>query len=220
MTTLIWLVVPYLAFASFILGHWWRWRHDRFRYGVVGNRTDVSRTGLWLFRIGILIVVIPRVAQILLTRTHFGSPLTIGQVVIISETVAAPIALVGVVLLLLPAMVDGSTRPVTAVDRITLPILAAALLSGVLVIFDSKSTGSRDLAAHTLFTWFPSLFTVHPDPSAMADAPLLHRIRALTVIAAIALWPYTRLAGLFFCPLERAVRYLITKVVSVVRQGN
>ncbi|MQY19577.1 respiratory nitrate reductase subunit gamma [Nocardia macrotermitis] len=220
MTTLIWLIVPYLAFASFVLGHWWRWRHDRFRSGVITNRTDVSRTGLWLFRAGVLVVVLPRIAQIVLTRTHFGSPLTIAQVVVASETIAAPIALTGAALLLIPAMVDGSARPVTVVDRITLPVLGAALLSGVLVIFDPKSTGSRDIAAHTLFTWFPSLFSTHPDPAAMADAPLLHRIRALTVVVAIALWPYTRLAGLFFCPIERTVRRLVTALTSVVRQAD
>ncbi|WP_067674137.1 respiratory nitrate reductase subunit gamma [Nocardia miyunensis] len=220
MTTLVWLVIPYLAFVSFVLGHWWRWRHDRFRSGVVAARTDFSRAGRWLFRIGVLGVLIPRVGQILLSRTHFGFPLSVSQVVVVSETVAAPIALTGAALLLLPAMVDGSTRPVTIVDRITLPVLAAALLSGVLVIFDPRSTGSQDIAAHTLFVWFPSLFTLHPRPAVMAHAPLLYRIRALTVILAISLWPYTRLAGLFFRPIERSIHRLTSVLTSAIRRAH
>ena len=220
MTTLVWVVVPYLAFASFGLGHWWRWRRDRFRSGVFGGRTDVSRTGLWLFRVGILVVLIPRIGQIVLSRVHSGSSVSIAQVVFVSEVVAAPIALTGAVLLLLPTMVAGSTRPVTVVDRITLPILTVAILSGVLVIFDPKTTGSHDMAARTLFVWFPSLFSLDPQPAVMTRAPLLYQFRALTVVSAIALWPYTRLAGLFLCPIERTVRRLITAVGSAARQKD
>ncbi|MBY8855183.1 respiratory nitrate reductase subunit gamma [Nocardia sp. CA2R105] len=220
MTTLVWLVVPYLAFASFGVGHWWRWRHDRFRSGVAGGRTDISRTGLWLFRIGILVVLLPRIGRILLSRTHFGFSVSVSQVALVSEAIAAPIALTGAVLLLLPAMVNGSTRPVTIVDRITLPILAAAILSGVLVIFDPKSTGSQDISEHTLFVWFPSLFGLDPQPGVMAHAPLLYRVRGLTVILAIAVWPYTRLAGLFARPIGHGIRRLTTALTSAVRQAN
>jgi nitrate reductase gamma subunit len=220
MTTLVWLVVPYLAFASFGLGHWWRWRYDRFRSGVIASRTEASRIGRWLFRAGILIVIVPRIGEILVSRAHSGITAGVSQVVVASETIAAPIALTGAALLLLPTMVDGSTRPVTIVDRLTLPILAAAVLSGVLVIFDPKSTGSQNITAHTLFTWFPSLFTLTPNLGVMTHAPLIYRIRALTVILAIALWPYTRLAGLFLHPLEQTVRGLATSLTSSARQAH
>src|SRR5262249_43852585 len=133
MTSLVWLVVPYLAFASFAGGHWWRWRHDRFRSGGITGRTGFSQTGLWRFRVGILVVLIPRLGEILLGRTHFGLGVHGSQVVVASEAIAAPIAMIGAILLLLPDMVGGSARAVTTVDRMTLPVLAAALLSGVLV---------------------------------------------------------------------------------------
>ncbi len=29
---LLWIIIPYVAFAVFVVGHWWRYRRDQFRW--------------------------------------------------------------------------------------------------------------------------------------------------------------------------------------------
>ena len=29
---LLWIIFPYVAIAVFVVGHWWRYRHDQFRW--------------------------------------------------------------------------------------------------------------------------------------------------------------------------------------------
>ncbi|WP_216894453.1 respiratory nitrate reductase subunit gamma [Nocardia alni] len=201
MASIVWIIAPYTAFASFWWGHWWRWRTDRFRSGLAGGRAETSHTGLWLLRIGLLVVLVPRAAEGVLGRTGSGLAPDISHVLAGTELAGTPIALIGAMLVLLPDMVGASTRPVTILDRMTLPILSIALITGAIVAFDPDS-----LAAKTLFVWFPSLFSGSPRAAEMVHAPFIYQARGLMVVLTIGIWPYTRLCGLFVLPIRRATR--------------
>jgi nitrate reductase gamma subunit len=201
MAAIVWIGAPYIAFASFIWGHRWRWRLDRFRSGV-GGRAEISQTGLWLLRIGLLVALLPRMSEMVLHRADSGLAADVSRVLAGSEIVGAPIALVGAILVLLPDLVEASAHPVTILDRVTLPILATTLITGAVVAFDPNNG-----ATTTLFVWFPSLFSLHPDGAAMVHAPFMDQARGVMIVLTIAVWPYTRLCGILFCPIERAVRH-------------
>ena len=47
MTTLLWLVLPYLALAGFVLGHVWRWRHDQFGWTTFTTQLVENRLLRW-----------------------------------------------------------------------------------------------------------------------------------------------------------------------------
>jgi nitrate reductase gamma subunit len=120
------------------------------------------------------------------------------------EIAALPVAVAGVVLYIVPPMIaDPDHGSVSPLDRLTLPVLGGMLLSWAAVEFAPGSVGGRPSAADTLFVWFRSLFTAHPDAAVMAHAPGLYQLRGLMILLLIAIWPYTRLGGLFVGPLVR-----------------
>ncbi len=201
-TVLLWIVLPYCAFLSLVLGSLWRYRHDRFRPAGPGPDADrIEGYGATAFRFGVGLVLLARIVDVLAAGPHEHPDGIFYAAVIAAETIALPIAAAGAVMLFLPPTIAGTHPPaVTPLDRVTLPVLTAVVLSGVLVRFDPYSTADNYRAAETLFTWSRSLFTPHPNPDAIAHAPALYQFRALILLLLAAIWPYTRLAGIFAGP--------------------
>src|SRR5215470_14511173 len=72
MATLLWLVLPYLALASFVLGHVWRWRYDQFGWRtfstpLVENR--LLRLGSPLVHCGVVAVIVGHLLGLLVPRS-------------------------------------------------------------------------------------------------------------------------------------------------------
>ncbi len=189
-----WIILPYSAFLCFVLGHVWRFRHDRFAAIDVwtgdGRLHGIARAAC---RYGIGVMLAARILDLLYSGPHD-----------VMEMAALPVAVAGAVLYIVPSMIaDPDRRSVSPVDRLTLPVLCGVLLSWAAVKFDPGSLEGRSRAAETLFVWFRSLFTVHPNPDVMVHAPGLYQARGLMILLLIAIWPYTRLGGLFIGPLVR-----------------
>lgn len=206
MPSQLWLVLPYCAFLLFGAGHIWRYRHDRFRGPVPVRRRDrVRRLGLLLFQVGMSLIVIERVTE-MVTAPH-AAPSPTPMLIFVIEIIALSAAGAGAVMLLIPWIVAARRqRVVTWVDHLTLPVLAAALLSGVAVDYDPDSTALHSRAADTLFPWFRSLFTFHPQAGPMVHAPVVYQARALIILVVIAMWPFTRLAGVLSAPVACLTR--------------
>jgi nitrate reductase gamma subunit len=57
MKTLLWVIVPYVCLVTFVLGHWWRYRFDKFGWTTRSSQLYESRLlrlGSPLFHFGIL----------------------------------------------------------------------------------------------------------------------------------------------------------------------
>jgi nitrate reductase gamma subunit len=57
MSTLLWVIVPYVCLVVFVLGHWWRYRFDKFGWTTRSSQLYESRLlrlGSPLFHFGIL----------------------------------------------------------------------------------------------------------------------------------------------------------------------
>jgi respiratory nitrate reductase gamma subunit len=55
----LWIIIPYLATATFVLGHIWRYRYDKFGWTTRSSQLYESRLlrlGSPLFHFGILLV--------------------------------------------------------------------------------------------------------------------------------------------------------------------
>ncbi|MBL1074764.1 respiratory nitrate reductase subunit gamma [Nocardia sp. 2] len=208
MVTLIWVGLPYAAAFSCLAGHLWRYRHDRFLGHLYGPRLDrTQRFGVRAFRIGIPVLFATRVAEVLASGPDSGPEGATRVVLTALLLLAVPLALVGVGLIMIPPLIDADPHArVTPVDRLTLPVLIATMVSGVLVKFDPGPDDGRYTTAETLFTWVRSLVTLHPDPAAMAHAPAIYQARGLIILLLIAIWPYTRLAGIFAIPALRLLQ--------------
>ncbi|WP_282785133.1 MULTISPECIES: respiratory nitrate reductase subunit gamma [unclassified Nocardia] len=205
MMVALWVWLPCAAALSFVIGHVWRYRHDGFRSHLYGPRLDrAQRFGMRAFRIGVPLLFAVRVAEALAAGPHSRPQGSLGVILLSLQLVAVPLALAGAGLLLVPPLISADIRSrVTPVDRITLPVLVATMTTGILVTFDTGSTDHRYRTAETLFTWARSLATLHPTPEVMHHAPAVYQARALVIMILIAIWPYTRLAGIFTIPALR-----------------
>ncbi|MGV9664615.1 respiratory nitrate reductase subunit gamma [Nocardia niigatensis] len=204
----LWVALPYAALVSCVAGHVWRYRRDGFRGYLYGPHLDrAQRAGIAAVRTGFPIVFVVRVVEMVASGPHSRPDHGIQLMLAAIQIVAVPVTITGVALILIPPLISADVRHrVTPVDRLTLPLLAAALLSAVLVTFDGGSTDSRYRTAETLFTWARSVIALHPESAVMDHAPLLYQVRGLIVVLIIAVWPYTRLAGILIVPLLRVAR--------------
>ncbi|MFI6999155.1 respiratory nitrate reductase subunit gamma [Nocardia sp. NPDC050175] len=208
MMSVLWIILPYSAFLSFIVGHLWRYRHDRFGWYSSGSELDrAQRIGATAFRIGLSGVIAARITDFLTAGPHSRPDGSIYLTLTIVEIGALATATIGAVLLFVPDMIGSpARRAVSPLDRVTFPILVAGLLTWVAIKFDPNSTDNGYRIAETLFAWFRSLFSLHPNPEAMQRAPFIYQTRGLVLMLFIAIWPYTRLASFLAEPAYRVAR--------------
>ncbi|AYF73716.1 hypothetical protein D7D52_07425 [Nocardia yunnanensis] len=206
----MWVVLPYLAVVSCVAGHVWRYRYDGFRGYLYGPHLDrAQRLGIAATRAGFPAVFAVRIVEMAASGPHSRPEHHIQILLTAVQAVAVPVTIAGVALILLPPLISADVRyRVTPLDRLTLPLTASALLSATLVTFDGGSTDGRYRTAETLFTWVRSLLALHPDPHAMQYAPAIYQARGMIIVLLVAIWPYTRLAGILTVPALRMLRQL------------
>ncbi len=209
MTALLWLVLPYLAFAVFVLGHVWRWRRDQFGLTtftthLVENR--LLRLGSPLFHLSALAVLVGHLLGLLAPRgwtaaigvsdTHFH------LVSVTAGTVAGAAMLAGVVLLVARRILDGRVRATTTVmDMVMYVVLGVVVLLGVWATVGVNLLGAGHDYRATVAVWFRGIFLLRPDRSLMAGAPLLFQLHALAALGLFAIWPFTRLVHVWSVPI-------------------
>ncbi|GAA1649021.1 respiratory nitrate reductase subunit gamma [Nocardia ninae] len=218
MMSVLWIVLPYSALLSFIIGHFWRYRHDRFGWYSTGPEADrAQRIGGTAFRVGMAGMIAARLTDLLVSGPNSHPDNTFYVVVVAVEVCAVAVATVGAVLLFVPDMIGSPGRPVISpLDSITFPMLVAGLLTRVAIKFDPNSSENGYRTAETLFTWFRSLWTLHPNPEAMVHAPFIYQARGLVLMLFVAIWPYTRLASI----LAEPVYWLIRRIRSEPPTGR
>ena len=60
MTVFLWVIVPYVCLAVFVVGHWWRYKYDKFGWTTRSSQLYESRLlriGSPLFHFGMLWVI-------------------------------------------------------------------------------------------------------------------------------------------------------------------
>src|SRR3954466_10563239 len=64
LNVILWVVVPYVAIAVFVVGHYWRYRYDKFGWTTRSSQLYERRLLRWgspLFHFGILVVLLGHV---------------------------------------------------------------------------------------------------------------------------------------------------------------
>ncbi|MGW7253561.1 respiratory nitrate reductase subunit gamma [Streptomyces sp. NPDC054834] len=206
----------HLCLAVPVAGTAWRYRYDRFGFTTRSSRLRESRLvsiGGPLFHHALFLVIGGHVMGLLvpeaLTRRlriseeqYHAAALTMGGT-------AGIAAVAGLALLLYRRLrVPAVRRATSRSDRATSPLLVLVLLAG-LTATASSVTNPYDYRLGVAVR-LRSLFTLDPDVTAMAHAPLVHQCHALLALALFALWPFSRLVHAFAPPLAYAVRpYLV-----------
>ncbi|HEY6597590.1 MAG TPA: respiratory nitrate reductase subunit gamma [Asanoa sp.] len=209
MATLLWLVLPYLAFAVFVLGHLWRWRHDQFgwttfRTPMIENR--LLHLGSPLVHGGVLAVVVGHAFGLLVPRSWtraVGLTDPVYRLISVSAgTLAGAAMLAGLVLLVARRIQLRSVRrETTATDLVMYLLLGAVVVLGLWATVGINVAGPGHDYRATVSVWFRGVVLLRPDPSLMVGVPLLLQLHTLTALALVAIWPFTRLVHAWAVPI-------------------
>ena len=214
MDQFLWVVVPYLCLATFVVGHLWRYRYDKFGWTTRSSQLYERRLLRWgspLFHFGILVVLLGHVMGLLVPEswtTALGiSDHTYHVVAVALGTVAGVCTLVGMAILIYRRRTVGPVfSATTKMDKVMYVVLGTVIVLGLANTAIANILGSDYDYRTGLSVWFRGIFYLQPDPALMAAAPIGFQLHAIAAFALLALWPFTRLVHAFTAPVGYLTR--------------
>ena len=216
MNTFLWVIVPYLCMATFVVGHLWRYRYDKFGWTTRSSQLyedQMLRLGSPLFHFGMLGVVGGHVIGLLVPRSWTEA---IGVddhlyhlVAVVGGLIAGAMALVGMSILIYRRRTVGPVfSATTPMDKVMYAFLGVAIVLGMwnTIAGSVFSLGGEYNYREGVSVWYRSFLAFQPQPELMADAPLGFQLHALVAFGLFALWPFTRLVHVFSAPIGYLTR--------------
>lgn len=208
---LLWVILPYLAIATFVVGHAWRFKRDQFTWTTRSTQLLESRwlkLGSPLFHFGLLAVIGGHVIGILIPQSLTDS-LGISEGVYRAfsagmGTLAGTAMLAGLAILIVRRLRDprvaATTRPM---DVAVMALLAFMVASGMWnTVVENVINGGYNYR-QTVSPWFRGLFLLDPSASLMTRGaiPLSYQLHAVGGWLLIMVWPFSRLVHAWSVPL-------------------
>ncbi len=213
MNTLLWVVLPYACLATFVVGHFWRYRYDRFGWTTRSSQlyeAGLLRWGSPLFHFGMLGVVAGHLIGLLIPKS-WTEAVGISQEVyhvlaVVGGGVAGAAALIGLAILVYRRRAIGPVfSATTRMDKAMYLFLATTMLLGMWNTVAGSVFGDYDYR-WGVSLWFRGIFTANPDPALMTAAPFGFQAHAVIACLLFALWPFTRLVHVFSAPVAYLTR--------------
>jgi nitrate reductase gamma subunit len=210
----LWIIIPYLAIATFVLGHVWRYRYDKFGWTTRSSQLYESRLlrlGSPLFHFGILLVIGGHVFGILVpeaaTRAVGISETAYHVVAVALGTVSGVMTVAGLAILIYRRRVTGPVfSATTRNDKAMYVLLAATLLAGLSTTVLGNLLGHPYDYRLSVAPYFRSVFYAHPDTGLIASAPAGFQVHVMLAWVLFAAWPFTRLVHVFSAPVGYLTR--------------
>ena len=212
--TLLWVAIPYASIAVFIVGHYWRYRYDKFGWTTRSSQIyerRLLRLGSPLFHFGILLVALGHIGGILIPES-FTSALGISEtayhvVAVGLGTISGFCTLAGAAILIYRRRTVGPVfSATTRNDKIMYVLLMATIVLGLGTTVLGNLTGHPHDYRLTVAPWFRSIFYLHPDTALILQAPIGFRLHVLAAWVLIAFWPFSRLVHVFSAPVGYLTR--------------
>jgi nitrate reductase gamma subunit len=204
-----WVAIPYIALTIFIAGHVWRWRTDQFGWTTRTTQlleSRLLRLGSPLFHLGAFAAIGGHVLGLLVPASWTAragiSERMYHIVSVTAGTIAGTMVVAGLALLLARRWVNPRIRPTTTrMDKALFAVMAVTIVLGMTETVGRNLFGGGYDYRETVAVWFRGIFLLHPDSQLMAQAPLVYQLHALSALAFIALWPFTRLVHVWSAPV-------------------
>jgi len=231
MSLFLWVIVPYLSLATFVVGHFWRYRYDKFGWTTRSSQlyeNKLLRIGSPLFHFGMLGVVGGHVVGLLIPQSWTDavgiSHETYHVVAVAGGLAAGVMTVVGMAILIYRRRTVGPVFSATTVmDKVMYAFLAAAIVLGMwnTIAGSILTIGGEYNYREGVSVWYRSFLAFNPDASLMAAAPPGFQLHALVAFALFALWPFTRLVHVFSAPLGYLTRpYIVYRSRDDVQLGS
>ena len=216
MDQFLWVVVPYLCLATFVVGHLWRYRYDKFGWTTRSSQLyedRLLRLGSPLFHFGMLGVVGGHVIGLLVPESWtaaLGISTEIYHVAAVGGGLLAGLmTLAGLGILIYRRRTVGPVFSATTnMDKVMYVFLATVIVLGMwnTIAGSILSVGGHYDYREGVSVWYRSFLAFQPDASLMAEAPVGFQLHALVAFGLFALWPFTRLVHVFSAPLGYLTR--------------
>ena len=227
MDTFLFLIFPYLCLAVFVVGHYWRYKYDKFGWTTRSSQLYENRLLRWAAPSSTSDCSVSSRATSSASscRSHGPRP---------SESVRTPTTssrsravssrarpLLGLVILVYRRRTVGPVfSATTRMDKLMYVFLAAVIVLGIWNTLAASTFGHYDYR-EDVSPWFRSIFLLQPKPELMADAALGFQVHALIAFGLFALWPFTRLVHVFSAPLGYVTRpYIVYRSRDEEREGT
>ena len=216
MDVFLWVIVPYLCLTTFVVGHFWRYRYDKFGWTTRSSQlyeNRLLRIGSPLFHFGMLGVVGGHVIGLLIPQSWTDA---VG----ISEHTYHVVAVGGGLLAGVMAVVGHGHPDLPpphrragllgddGMDKVMYAFLAVVIVLGMwnTIAGSILTIGGEYDYREGVSVWYRSFLAFQPDAALMAEAPLGFQLHALVAFGLFALWPFTRLVHVFSAPLGYLTR--------------
>lgn len=211
---LLWVVLPYISLAVFVLGHVWRYRYDKFGWTTRSSQLyerRLLRIGSPLFHFGILVVLLGHIGGLLVPESWTDavgiSEHTYHVVAVVLGTVAGVCTLGGLAILIYRRRTVGPVfSATTRNDKAMYLSLTATIALGLAATVAANIVGGGYNYRETISPWFRSIFYLQPDADLMTGTPVLFQLHALSALLLFAAWPFTRLVHMLTAPLGYLTR--------------
>ena len=208
---ILWIILPYVAITVFVVGHWWRYRHDQFAWTSRSTQLlDRSILG-WAspaFHYGALAAVGGHVIGLVIPQSWTSaigiSEHTYRWIAGIAGGIAGAVTLIGFIgLVYRRARSDRVRRTITRLDMFTYALLTVLILLGCWMTFThTLATSTPYNYRDSIAPWWRSIFDLQPNVAAATHAPLVYQLHAIIAWLFWAAFPFTRLVHAWSIPLQ------------------
>lgn len=226
--TLLWVAVPYASIAVFVVGHYWRYRYDKFGWTTRSSQVyenRLLRLGSPLFHFGILMVALGHIGGLLVPENWTQAVgITESQYHAVAfgmGTVAGVATVAGAAILIYRRRTVGAVfSATTRNDKAMYVLLLTTLLLGLGTTLIGNVTGHPHDYRLTVAPWFRSVFYLHPDTALILKAPLGFKLHVLSAWVLFGFWPFSRLVHVFSAPIGYLTRPYVVYRSRDHRLGN
>lgn len=216
MSTFLWVIVPYLCLTTFVVGHVWRYRYDKFGWTTRSSQLyedRLLRIGSPLFHFGMLGVLAGHIIGLVIPQVWtdaLGLSRHAYHVLALAAGIPAGLAAVaGLIILVYRRRTIGPVFSATTLnDKLMYAVLGTVIVLGIwnTVAGSWLQFGGEYNYREGVSPYFRSIFTFSPKAALITSAPLGFQLHAQFAFLLFALWPFTRLVHVFSAPIGYLTR--------------
>jgi respiratory nitrate reductase gamma subunit len=208
---LLWVILPYTAIATFLVGHWWRYRTDQFGWTSHSTQLFEHKILGWAgpaFHYGALGAIGGHVIGLMIPESFTDaigvSESTYRWFSAVAGAIAGGVCVVGLVGLVYRRATNARVRRTTSRTDLFVYLLLVVLIAiGYWLTFaHNLATSSPYDYRESIAVWWRSLFALNPDVHAATGAETIYQVHAIVAWAFWALFPFSRLVHAWSIPLQ------------------
>lgn len=213
----LWVIVPYLCVAIFLIGHIARFKFDQFSWTAKSSEFIEKKQLKWgslMFHLGIIPVAMGHFVGLVIPASWLSAVgvndhlYHIGAVYI--GSIFGIITMIGMLLLTARRVTKKNIRKLSsASDIIVNFLLLIIVFMGCYATLVTNATIPTFDYRETISIWFRQLFMFSPDATLMTQVPLAFKMHILLGFVIMAFWPFTRLVHVWSVPLTYVSRSYI-----------